>query len=140
MATKNIEPKLRLISEYLELGEKEIFQIPEYQRAYSWGTVQCDKLWQDIEAFIESGAEDPYFFGTIIIDCSHENQLNLIDGQQRTTTFLLILKALHLKIKNAQDIVDARGAVNRRVGCIAAAGELEQALGNINRFDKFVMQ
>lgn len=106
MATKNIEPKLRLISEYLELGEKEIFQIPEYQRAYSWGTVQCDKLWQDIEAFIESGAEDPYFFGTIIIDCSHENQLNLIDGQQRTTTFLLILKALHLKIKNAlNDII-----------------------------------
>lgn len=98
MATKNIEPNLRLISEYTRLERDEIFRIPEYQRGYSWTTVNCDKLWQDIESFIDSGAEDPYFFGTIIIDCSTANCLNLIDGQQRTTTFLLLLKALHLRI------------------------------------------
>lgn len=98
MATKNIEPNLRLISEYTKLEKADIFRIPEYQRGYSWTTVNCDKLWQDIESFIDSGAEDPYFFGTIIIDCSTPYCLNLIDGQQRTTTFLLLLKALHLRI------------------------------------------
>ena len=99
MATKNIEPNLRLISEYTKLGKDDKFRIPEYQRGYSWTTMHCDKLWQDIESFIESEAEDPYFFGTIIIDCSTDNCLNLIDGQQRTTTFLLLLKALQLRLK-----------------------------------------
>ena len=99
MATKNIEPKLRLISEYTQLGNDETFEIPQYQRAYSWTIAHCSKLWQDIEDFVDSGAEDPYFFGTIIIDCSTQNHLSLIDGQQRTTTFLLLLKALQLCLR-----------------------------------------
>lgn len=62
MSTKNIEPKLKVISHYLELGINETLAIPEYQRGYSWGILKCDKLWQDIESFIGSGEEDPYFF------------------------------------------------------------------------------
>lgn len=105
MATKNIEPNLRLISEYTKLGKDDKFRIPEYQRGYSWTIVHCDKLWQDIESFIDSGADDPYFFGTIIIDCSSDNCLSLIDGQQRTTTFLLLLKALQLRIKDVLSVM-----------------------------------
>lgn len=96
---KDIEPKLKLISEYLKLGRDEKFVIPEYQRGYSWDIVRCDKLWQDIEDFIESGPEDPYFFGTIISDCSTSNEFRLIDGQQRTTTFLLLLKAILVRLQ-----------------------------------------
>lgn len=95
---KNIEPNLKLISDYLKLKKEENFIIPEYQRGYSWNIEQCDKLWQDIESFISSGATDPYFFGTIIVDCSNSNKFSLIDGQQRTSTFLLLLKALLLRI------------------------------------------
>lgn len=93
---KEIEPKLQTIGVYLK--KSDIFRIPEYQRAYSWNIANCDKLWQDVESYIAQDAEDPYFFGTIIIDCSKEGYLNLIDGQQRTTTFLLLLKAMHLRI------------------------------------------
>ncbi|MES5135258.1 DUF262 domain-containing protein [Prevotella amnii] len=93
---KEIEPKLQTIGVYLK--KSDIFRIPEYQRAYSWNIANCDKLWQDVESYIAQDAEDPYFFGTIIIDCSKERYLNLIDGQQRTTTFLLLLKAMHLRI------------------------------------------
>ena len=50
---KNIEPTLKLISSYLRLEKSENFVIPEYQRGYSWDIAQCDKLWQDIENFIE---------------------------------------------------------------------------------------
>jgi len=100
---KDIDPKLKLISEYLKLNKTEKFVIPAYQRGYSWNITQCDKLWQDIEAFIDLGAEDPYFFGTIIVDCSEDKELNLIDGQQRTTTFYLLLKSLLMKIKEALD-------------------------------------
>ena len=95
---KNIEPTLKLISGYLKLEKSANFVIPEYQRGYSWDITQCDKLWQDIEAFISSNASDPYFFGTIIVDCSDSNKFSLIDGQQRTTTFLLMLKALLMKL------------------------------------------
>jgi hypothetical protein len=65
---KSIDPELRKIGDYLKLEENSIFLIPEYQRAYSWGIVNCDKLWQDITDFIETGAKERYFFGTIIIN------------------------------------------------------------------------
>ena len=100
---KDIEPKLKLISDYLKINKKETFVIPEYQRGYSWDIVQCDKLWQDVEDFIDLGLDDPYFFGTIIVDCSEADKsdsFNLIDGQQRSTTFLLLLKALQLRLGN----------------------------------------
>ena len=66
---KNIEPKLKKIGDYLKLEEDTVFTIPEYQRAYSWGIDNCDKLWQDINDFVESESKDRYFFGTIIINC-----------------------------------------------------------------------
>ena len=99
---KNIEPKLKKIGDYLKLEEDTVFTIPEYQRAYSWGIDNCDKLWQDINDFVESESKDRYFFGTIIINCQdNDTKYGLIDGQQRTTTFLLLLKALLLRINIA---------------------------------------
>lgn len=99
---KNIEPKLRKIGDYLKLEDDTIFTIPEYQRAYSWGTDHCDKLWQDIQNFVASNSKDSYFFGTIIINCQEDDtRFGLIDGQQRTTTFLLLLKALLIKINDS---------------------------------------
>lgn len=100
--SKNIEPKLKKIGDYLKLEEDTVFTIPEYQRAYSWGIDNCDKLWQDINDFVESESKDRYFFGTIIINCQdNDTKYGLIDGQQRTTTFLLLLKALLVRINIA---------------------------------------
>lgn len=99
---KNIEPKLKKIGDYLKLEEDTVFTIPEYQRAYSWSIENCDKLWQDINDFVESESKDRYFFGTIIVNCQdNDTKYGLIDGQQRTTTFLLLLKALLVRINKA---------------------------------------
>lgn len=99
---KNIEPKLKKIGDYLKLDEDTVFTIPEYQRAYSWSIDNCDKLWQDINDFVDSDSKDRYFFGTIIINCQDDDtKYGLIDGQQRTTTFLLLLKALLVRINTA---------------------------------------
>ena len=101
---KNIDPELKKIGSYLYLEDTSKFSIPEYQRAYSWEIKQCDKLWQDIESFIDSGGTDPYFIGTIIINCQDsDTKISLIDGQQRTTTFILLCKALLLRIIQAID-------------------------------------
>lgn len=99
---KNIEPKLKKIGEYLKLEEDTIFVIPEYQRAYSWDTDNCDKLWRDINDYVANDGKDRYFFGTIFINCQdNDSKYSLIDGQQRTTTFLLLMKALLLRINVA---------------------------------------
>ena len=98
---KEIAPKLKFIKDYLKIKEDKRFVIPEYQRGYSWDIFQCDRLWQDIETFINNESKDPYFFGTIILDCSNSDKFgeySLIDGQQRTTTFLLLLKAMQLRL------------------------------------------
>ena len=98
---KNIEPKLLKIEEYLKCEDDTIFNIPEYQRAYSWDIERCDKLWQDIVDFSETDSKDGYFFGTIIINCKENDTIySLIDGQQRTTSFLLLLKAILTIINN----------------------------------------
>jgi hypothetical protein len=120
---KNIEPKLRKIGDYLKLEDDTVFNIPEYQRAYSWRTENCDKLWQDIVDYIAGDSKDRYFFGTIIINCQdNDTRFDLIDGQQRTTTFLLLLKSLLVRInvaigktENDQDSENlCRGLKDRR--------------------------
>ncbi len=56
---KEIEPKLRRIGEYLDIGSKR-FVIPEYQRAYSWGTEQCEMLlFSDVSNLGNGGAALP---------------------------------------------------------------------------------
>ncbi len=51
---------------------------------------------------MEAEVNDPYFFGTIIINCQEDDKkLSLIDGQQRTTTFILLLKALLIRLNTA---------------------------------------
>ena len=58
IVAKNIEPKFKKIGDYLKLEEETVFTIPEYQRAYSWSIDNCDKLWQDINDFVESESKD----------------------------------------------------------------------------------
>ncbi|MBQ6337721.1 MAG: DUF262 domain-containing protein [Kiritimatiellae bacterium] len=107
----DIKPVLKLISDYIGAKERptEKFVIPEYQRRYSWTKQECDKLWQDIEAYKDSGQKEPYFFGTVIAACSvsEPDRISLIDGQQRTITFVLFLKALLLRMKETMADIEA---------------------------------
>jgi len=140
MAQKQIVPKLSFISDYLKLAKLEHFLIPEYQRAYSWTTERCSELWQNIESFIaeindaEESIEvtpDPYFFGTIIIDCENldtENSLSLIDGQQRTTTFLLLLKALLVKINEVLPNINDSDSESLKDGLIGKRNNILEIL------------
>ena len=131
---KNIDPELKKIGSYLDLEDTAIFSIPEYQRAYSWEIKQCDKLWQDIENFIDSGGTDPYFFGTIIINCQdNDTKLSLIDGQQRTTTFILLCKALLLRIIQAiEETKKDEESENLIYGLIKKRDKLIQMLYKVN--------
>ncbi|HRH41028.1 MAG TPA: DUF262 domain-containing HNH endonuclease family protein [Pyrinomonadaceae bacterium] len=68
-----------------------LYQIPRYQRPYSWGEDQLDKLWDDL---IEAQENDPNYFLGSIITAKPENSANyldIVDGQQRLTTLLILL-------------------------------------------------
>lgn len=68
-----------------------LYQIPRYQRPYSWGEEQLEKLWDDL---LEAQENDPnYFLGSIITAKPEENSsyLDIVDGQQRLTTLLILL-------------------------------------------------
>lgn len=69
---------------------KGILSIPEYQRPYVWGPNQLDKLIKDIREYQNDANinKSLYYLGSIILHKKNDN-LNVIDGQQRITTILL---------------------------------------------------
>ena len=75
------------------------FSIPLYQRDYSWKKDNISEFINDIfdayRDYIKNNNTN-YFFGSIItvIDDKDHNKHNLIDGQQRLTTFILFLKII----------------------------------------------
>lgn len=79
--------------------------IPNFQRPYSWDLEQCEKLWTDILDFYEmrESKDDKYFLGNIVVTFTSEEKLDtleVIDGQQRLTSLLLLIKAIHVRSKN----------------------------------------
>ncbi|NHB23387.1 DUF262 domain-containing protein [Helicobacter pylori] len=84
-----------------------IFSIPVYQRNYTWEEENCEKLLQDIVSISQN--KKTHFMGSItyilhlINDEKSLRQLQefvIIDGQQRITTIMLLLKAIETKIPN----------------------------------------
>ncbi|GAA7752579.1 DUF262 domain-containing protein [Helicobacter pylori] len=84
-----------------------IFSIPVYQRNYTWKEENCEKLLQDIVSISQN--KKTHFMGSItyilhfIDDEKSLRQLQefvIIDGQQRVTTIMLLLKAIETKIQN----------------------------------------
>lgn len=84
-----------------------IFSIPVYQRNYTWEEENCEKLLQDIVSISQN--KKTHFMGSITYILHHiddEKSLRqlqefvIIDGQQRITTIMLLLKAIETKIQN----------------------------------------
>ncbi|RKV27065.1 DUF262 domain-containing protein [Helicobacter pylori] len=84
-----------------------IFSIPVYQRNYTWEEENCEKLLQDIVSISQN--KKTHFMGSITYILHHINdekslrqlqEFVIIDGQQRITTIMLLLKAIETKIPN----------------------------------------
>lgn len=85
---------------------KVLFRIPVYQRNYDWSESNCNRLLDDIYGIMQSG--DKHFLGTIVFMAAKSGGFALqeyiiIDGQQRLTTLMLILKALSAVAKSVGD-------------------------------------
>ena len=88
--------KLWMLRDFIGTN-KVLFRIPVYQRNYDWSESNCNRLLDDIYTIMESG--EKHFLGTIVFMAAKSGGFTLqeyviIDGQQRLTTLMLILKAL----------------------------------------------
>ncbi|GFE56812.1 DUF262 domain-containing protein [Geobacter sp. AOG1] len=89
-------------------GAREHYHIPKYQREYTWGVNQWDKLLQDVDE-----NDQGYFMGSII--CVNDGEpaspgdeliYQVVDGQQRLTTLALLIMAILQKLTGLKDDVE----------------------------------
>ncbi len=86
------------------------FLIPDYQRPYAWGESECQTLWDDIFSFAipnndatEFDSNSEYFLGPIVTFKNDEGKMEVIDGQQRLTTLMLLLRAFYVQFSQMRD-------------------------------------
>lgn len=113
-------------------GRKSNFLIPDYQRPYAWEETECETLWEDIVAFAvpDNNIElfdvnNEYFLGPIVTFINDNKQVEIIDGQQRLTTVMLMLRYFYEGFKNMQD----ENSVNTRK-------TIEKCIWQTDEFDK----
>jgi len=70
--------------------------IPHFQRPYKWSVKNVVQLIEDVERFRD---KDSYRIGTIIVN-KDKDLYKIVDGQQRTLTLCLIIKAIHSSRKD----------------------------------------
>ena len=91
-------------------GSKQ-FEVPIYQRPYSWSDEDRRELWQDLLRAGRTPKQNAHFMGSVVyIQPSTGMGMNvvrarLIDGQQRVTTVTLLLIALVARLRETGDLV-----------------------------------
>ena len=107
MAKLNIDQKN--IKDLFE-DKKSDFLIPDYQRPYAWEEDECKTLWDDIFEFAfpnnnldDFNSEEEYYLGPIVTFRNDDGKKEIIDGQQRLTTLMLLLRAFYVKFGKMQD-------------------------------------
>lgn len=130
MANLNVEQKS---VQHIFEGINTQFLIPDYQRPYAWTEAQCLTLWDDIFAFAfpdnDSSAfkdGDEYFLGPIVTFKNEAGQIEIIDGQQRITTLMLLLRAFY---ECGDGMKDSKSISTRKIieRCIWKTNEFEEA-------------
>ncbi len=82
------------------LKDELYYQIPIYQRPYQWTEENCEKLLDDLFSSYECYKESDYFCGSLVlIAIGKDSETNaktydVVDGQQRLSTFILLAKVL----------------------------------------------
>ena len=76
-------------------SDAHFFEIPTYQRPYSWEKEQVDELLSDLLDAMERGDDAPYFLGSIVLIKEDDNSKSeVVDGQQRLTTLSMLFCVL----------------------------------------------
>lgn len=141
MSKLNVDQKTIML---LFSDKKSDFLIPDYQRPYAWEEGQCQTLWDDIFSFAfpdnncdKFDSNEEYFLGSIVTFENENNKKEVIDGQQRLTTLMLLLRAFYVKFGNMQD-ENSKSTRERIAQCLWKTNEFGQANLNVLKIDSEV--
>ncbi len=107
-----IEPKYHTLN---GLFTDRVFRIPKYQRFYSWQRKQREDLFKDIEQLASKGEDRHHFMATIVcfrtgdvkpVGSVEYRIFDMVDGQQRLTTLILLLRAIQKVLPEGDDKKD----------------------------------
>lgn len=80
------------------LLHENVFEIPKYQRGYSWSKNELEDFWSDLEELYNNKDLQSHFLGLIVVhsdtDDSSTEKKYIIDGQQRITTSVILLDSI----------------------------------------------
>ena len=101
-----IQPRYLRLAELLE---NRLFRIPHYQRAYSWRNKQRADMFEDINKLTDKPKDSFHFMATVVglrsdtktIVTDEYSVIEVVDGQQRLTTLVLLLKAIEKKLSSS---------------------------------------
>ncbi len=100
MANESIEGEAYQLKDILATELSAYYQIPIYQRPYQWGKEQCEELLNDLFENYKDYGEDDYFCGSLVLIAigidseTNATTYDIVDGQQRLSTFILLAKVL----------------------------------------------
>lgn len=94
-----------------------LFRIPDYQRAYSWTSKQRADLFSDIRKLAKSNDDNIHFMATLValrretrtIITDNYQVVEVVDGQQRLTTLIILLKATTLGLDRTDSLQERIG-------------------------------
>lgn len=110
--------------EIRKVFETGYYNIPRFQRPYSWEKDQIAEFWNDTI----KDSESDYFIGSIVVYKKNDELFGIVDGQQRLTTITMVLCAV-------RDFYISEGLVNPARGVHALIEKID-----LNNEQKFVLQ
>ena len=115
----NIKPEYSAVGRFFADGP--IYTMPNYQRNYAWEKGEIDDFLKDLETVFnarKAGKPKNHFLGSIVTvsykldGVVGKNGYELVDGQQRMTTFVLLASAMCKQFKHIEAICKKTNDVN----------------------------
>ena len=134
MAAANINVNKQTVLQLLTSGQEVPFVIPEYQRPYSWSDDEINTLFDDLWGFsidrTQPNGANSYFLGCVV-SYTENGERQIIDGQQRITSLVLLLRAVFSMLENEETKSDE--VSNFITQIMPAIWKKDEMTGKVNR-------
>ncbi len=127
------------------------FRIPEYQRPYIWSTDEVNELLDDLTFALNEKPEQEYFLGSFVFQAKKADpkrgqefdENDLLDGQQRMTTLLLLFSCIRDLAQDKEAKEDCQNCIYQKGSAYRKVPERNRVVfairDNVQRFvDEFV--
>ena len=129
-----------------KLFADRVFRIPAYQRFYSWQSRQRSDLFSDIKKLSASASDQHHFMATIVCNRTGETKAigtaeytvnDVVDGQQRLTTLIVLLKCIELALSEGVEREELANILVKRDGLLIL---LQTNNVNAHLFNAFIRE